>query len=152
MITTIRVRPLRVDPLTENDIKRGITDAASAVFEINKQTYHITKTGGRICFSTPITQEDLKNSKVKLYMYDRQHHMCNGACYFSVDPFMNFVVNKGEVDIFFLQSWPIVFRLVNVSEFRRDITKNYTPSEFEELLPWWKGYVTHKDEYLKYVS
>lgn len=138
--------------MTDNDIERGITDNASAVFEIKNQIYHISKTGSIIIFSTPVTQRELLISKVKLYMYDRQPSIYNGECYFTTEMPLNIVVEKGMADLFFLQNgWPCVFRLVNAAEFRRNITKTYTQNEFGALLPWCKEHVTRKEEYLEYV-
>lgn len=146
-ISSIRVRRIYVEPLTENDLKSGMTDAASAVFTIQGKDYQIPKSGGTITFASPLSSQDLAKTKVKLYMYDRQP---SDGAFFTVSMPSTPQVVKGQIDLVFIQSsQPIVFNLTDSEGFRTFLNKTHTEQEMHQYVPMWCEMLSNKKELLQ---
>lgn len=78
-VNKVIVDPILVDELTEEDIKYGMTDEASAIITINNKQYDIPKQGCSFLLDSPLDLSTSTSLRGKLYMYDRQPN--NGACF-----------------------------------------------------------------------
>jgi hypothetical protein len=152
-INVLNIRPIFVEPLTENDLKYGMTDDASALININGRDYQIEKKGRRIVFDVPITREDLRTSTVHLYMYDRQPKTVND-CYFTVNSPSDVNIVDGVVDIVFVQSFGhvISFCLRDAQEYIAFLKKSTEDIESMNLVPWYKQAHSIRDDILKVIS
>lgn len=148
IISSIRIRRIYVEPLTQSDIDTGITDAASAEFTIAGKAYQVPKSGAILTLDLPMELSVLtKTTKVKVWMYDRQPS--KGDQWFTVSFPSNPKIIDGNLDLVVTHTpQPIVYGLRDAQEFVDFLTKQYTDQELRKLLPWCQGWIHNKESLL----